>query len=71
MKIEGEKDKIQDRIFEFAYDMAFRDATMRKAFPKNGDSEELFRDRKEKCKDAAKNIVRGYIDDILYSSTRK
>ncbi len=62
---------INDKIFDFAYSMAFRDATMRNAFPmfdsekKRENGTNVFRDRKRKIKDYSKGIVRDYIDEIL------
>ena len=60
--------KQNDPIFNFAYEMAFRDSTMRNAF-KRLDSEKndinAFWDRKERIKDAAKPIVWNYIDEII------
>ena len=61
----------EDKIFKFAYDMAFRDATMRKAFPKLDDEktvengEELFYRRKKRVKDNAEAFVEAYINAIL------
>ena len=60
----GNMDK--EKIFEFIYLMAFRDATMRKAFPKrNDESEENFKRRKEKAFSEAKGIARDYIDKLV------
>lgn len=56
----------KEKIFEFIYLMAFRDATMRKAFPKrNDESEEKFMSRKEKAFSEAKEIARDYIDRLM------
>jgi len=56
----------KEKIFEFIYLMAFRDATMRKAFPKrNDESEENFKRRKEKAFSEAKGIARDYIDKLV------
>lgn len=56
------------KIFDFYYDLAFRDATMRKAF-KRKDEEKYddakFHERKSKIKDAAKGCVANYIDLIM------
>ena len=70
--------EINDKIFGFAYMMAFRDATMRNAFPRSrcADSEniksiesnqldEVFHKKKKLIKDYSESIVRDYIDDIL------
>ncbi len=58
-------DTIQDTVFDFAYETAFRDATMRKAFPKYDDNDELFHNRKENAKVDARKFVRDYIDAIF------
>lgn len=58
-------DTIREKLFDFTYEMAYRDATMRKAFPKGGDSDEAFRERKENSKVAAKQIVNKYINTIF------
>ncbi len=55
---------IDGAIFDFAYDMAFRDATMRNAFRKDG-TEENLADIKERLSTNFKPIVREYIDLIF------
>ncbi len=53
-------------IFKFAYEMAFRDATMRKAFPKRaGESDKDFKNRKQSAKDVAIGTVETYIKGIF------
>ena len=47
---------MDDKILKFAYDMAFRDATLRNAFTKyktneDEESDENFRNRKKQIKD--------------------
>ena len=51
---------IQDRIFDFAFGGALRDATLQKAFP--GNKQELIESEQMK---KVKQIVRGYIDNLL------
>ncbi len=53
---------VDDAIFDFVYEMALRDATMRKAFCGN---RELLRegDRAEKAKDAVKTYVNSIVVD--------
>lgn len=63
---------VNDKIFDFAYMMAFRDATMRKAFPKREDEEaDDFRVRKNKIKDYLKPTVQNYIDAIMNSDKQE
>ena len=59
---------INDKIFEFAYKMAFRDSTMRNAFlrydsEKNDDS--AFSNRKNLIKEHSRGKVQEYIDKII------
>lgn len=57
---------IKDKLFEFAYKMAFLDATMRNAFQKwEDESEESFHERKKVIRMKSMPIVRDYIDDIF------
>ena len=63
---------MQNKIFHFAYMMAFRDATMRNAFPRRTnekDCDEAFHDRKEKIKEHSETIVQSYIDKIIREET--
>ena len=57
-----------NKIFDFAYMMAFRDATMRNAFPrweeeKNDDG--TFHKRKDEIKNYSKPIVQNYINTVV------
>lgn len=57
---------IDKDIFIFAYKMAFRDAMMRKAFPKNeGEGETNFKAVKKKIYDVCRPVVEKYINDIF------
>lgn len=57
---------IQNRMFKFAYTMAFRDATLRTAFQRNdGELDDEYRERKEKIKTGAYDIVKSYINEIF------
>ncbi|MCR5324858.1 MAG: hypothetical protein K6E85_16500 [Lachnospiraceae bacterium] len=57
---------INDKVFKFAFDMAFRDATLRMAFPrKSGEQNSDFQKRKEVVRDKDKPIVKNYIDSIF------
>lgn len=73
------KEKLKDKIFAFAFDMAFRDATMRNAFKRReseqhkqsdtkevkAEKDELYRQRKEDVKVNARDRVKRYIDEII------
>lgn len=53
-------------IFEFIYELAFKDATIRKAFPKNIDEEdEHFRQRKQEAYNSLKESTKEYLDSLL------
>ena len=55
-----------DKIFEFAYKMAFRDATMRNAYPRReGEDDMPYHRRKQKVMELSKETVRKYINDIF------
>ncbi len=59
---------IDDKIFEFIFQMAFRDATMRKAFPKRpGELDDDYSDRKNRIKNnvLVRKIIRQYLSDIV------
>ncbi len=70
---------IDDKIFEFAFKMAFRDATLRRAFPRLKDEQiedveyekskclkdVKYNKRKEKCRNASKSLVKDYIVKIF------
>jgi len=57
---------VKEKIFDFAYTMAFRDATMRRAFSRReGESDEELQQRKNEIKKHSNLIVRNYIDSIL------
>ncbi|SEA56724.1 hypothetical protein SAMN05216349_11725 [Oribacterium sp. KHPX15] len=57
---------IDDKTFDFAYIMAFRDATMRNAFPRHSDEKDNdFHTRKRRIKNHSKPIVKNYIDAIM------
>lgn len=57
---------MNDKVFGFAYMMAFRDATMRNAFPRrDGESDKTFQDRKTEIKKHSNQIVHDYIDAIM------
>lgn len=65
-----ESTTIDEKIFGFAYGMAFRDATMRNAFVRkdncgNKESDEEFSARKRKIKNKCRDAVKCYIKDIL------
>lgn len=54
------------QLFKFAFDMAFRDATLRKAFPKNEEEYgKNFQERKERVKNKSMEFVKKYIDDLF------
>ena len=57
----------KDKKFKFAYDMAFKDSTLRNAFVKKDKSETdlEFQNRKQYIKENAYCIVKKYIDDIF------
>lgn len=63
------EEKRDNNIFDFIFEMAFRDATLRSAFKnpykpaQNADKD--FSDLKERIKSAVKQIVRDYIDSIM------
>ena len=57
----------QDMIFEFAYNMAFHDATTRNAFLKRKeekDDDDAFHKRKAAIRGYSKSSVKSYIDSI-------
>lgn len=55
-----------DNIFEFVFELAFRDATMRKAFPKQaGDTPDYFQYRKSESRRNAKDTVKEFINNLL------
>lgn len=57
---------VDEKIFSFAYKMAFRDATMRKAFPRlDGENSDDFSKRKYDVMDIAKQPVQEYIKKIF------
>ena len=57
---------IDEKIFAFAYGMAFRDATLRKAFPKTeNESDDTFHERKKRVFKDSKGKVKKYINDIF------
>ena len=59
----------KEKIFEFVYLMAFRDATMRRAFPKKTEeSEEEYKNRKNNSFLKAKGPARKFIDKLLAGS---
>ena len=64
----------QDSLFNFAYKMAFRDATMRKAFPRNEEEKKAedfdnrdtsFSDRKNRIFKGARDEVKKYVDNLM------
>ena len=55
----------KDKKFQFAYDMAFKDSTLRNAFVKKSKSDLDFQNRKQYIKENAYCIVKEYIDDIF------
>ena len=59
---------IKDKIFDFAYELAFRDATMRKAYQLE-ESEEIepdaYKNAKAEIKGKAKAVVREYVDEVV------
>ena len=58
---------IDDKIFAFAYTMAFRDATMRNAFLRHeGEDDIHYHSRKQKVMDLSREPVRKYISGIFY-----
>ncbi len=60
------KTYVDEKVFDFAYSMAFRDATLRKAFPKReGESDKEFHERKQRVKRNSKGTVRQYINEIF------
>ena len=63
----GEMD-LNTKIFDFYYELAFRDATMRKSFKRREEEKEdytEFKERKDRVKKAAKDIVKNYICLIM------
>lgn len=60
-----EEVSIDNRIFDFVYDMAFNDATLRSAFPRGKISESVYHKRKNDIKNDCKVHVKEYIDAIF------
>ena len=57
---------MDEKLLKFAYDMAFRDATLRKAFSKRKDEKDYeFQERKEAVYKGAFDYVKKYIDGIF------
>lgn len=59
---------MKEKIFDFAYMMAFRDATMRNAFKRfsaEQNDDGMYHERKQRVKAASRGIVKSYIDEIL------
>lgn len=57
---------LDDKLFDFVYAMAFRDATMRKAFARKIDEKDSgFHDRKMAAKREARESVKAYIEAII------
>ncbi len=55
-----------DYIFEFIYELSFRYATLRKAFPMNtGELDDDFHQRKKDLYNALKEVTKEYIDRLL------
>lgn len=56
----------KEKIFKFIYQMAFRDATMRKAFPHDEDeTDDAYWKRKNDAYNVAMPIAKKYVDDLL------
>ena len=59
-------DIIDDKIFNFAYSMAFRDATMRNAFQRwDGEDDDRYHERKKIAAENSKVAVQEYITAIF------
>ncbi len=58
---------IKDKIFDFAYELAFRDATMRKAYQPQQELKEMDSDAYEKAniRKKARDIVKEYVDGVV------
>ncbi len=69
VKMKKRNFSIDDSIFDFVYDMAFNDSTLRNAFPRGKLSETDFHKRKNTIKDDCKQCVKAYIDAISDSKT--
>lgn len=52
---------IKDKIFDFAYELAFRDATMRGAYKRQEEAEKMYSNTYDK----AKNTVKEYVDGVV------
>lgn len=57
-------DNMNDKIFEFAYELALRDATMMKAYPVKDKNQYL---RKTEVAEKAKQHLKDYVDKIIES----
>lgn len=58
--------KIDDKIFNFAYSMAFRDATLRNAFQRwEGEDDDHYHERKKIVAEKSKIAVQKYIEAIF------
>mgnify|MGYP006988845061 CR=1 FL=1 len=59
-------DTIDNKIFNFAYYMAFRDATMRNAYPRfDGEDDDHYHKRKQRVAEESKDAVQKYIEAIF------
>ena len=56
---------IEEKVFSFIYDMAFKDATMRKAFPKGEDTDLVFAEKKKKVKNSLENTLQLFTHKLL------
>ncbi len=57
---------VDNNIFDFSYTLAFRDATMRNAYPSyEGEPDEHYHKRKQRVLKESKEKVRTYIKDIF------
>lgn len=61
-----DREDVRNKLFEFAYTMAFQDATLRNAFQKwDDESEDSFHERKKTIKTNSREYVKNYIDRVF------
>lgn len=61
--------EIKDKIFDFAYELAFRDATMRGAYQLQQENKKVssnaYEKAKENIREKARDVVKEYVDGIV------
>ncbi len=66
------REEIRYKLFEFAFTMAFQDATLRNAFQKwDDESEDSFHERKKTIKDNSREHVKKYVDSIFSGNIKE